>query len=61
MVGGLIFIFKKIKTYEVSKNMMIFEYEPTGNTACLLSESSGSVWFNSHFWKQFHLGGGMEI
>ena len=43
------------------KNMMIFEYEPTGNTACLLSESSGSVWFNSHFWKQFHLGGGMEI
>ena len=43
------------------KNMMIFEYEPTGNTACLLSESSGSVWFNSQFWKQFHLGGGMEI
>ena len=43
------------------KNMMIFEFEPTGNTACLLSESSGSVWFNSQFWKKFHLGGGMEI
>ena len=43
------------------KNMMIFEYEPTGNTACLLSESSGSVWFNSQFWKKFHIGGGMEI
>ena len=43
------------------KNMMIFEFEPTGNTACLLSESSGSVWFNSEFWKKFHIGGGMEI
>ena len=32
---------------------MIFEFEPTGNTACLLSESSGSVQFNSKFWKQF--------
>ena len=41
--------------------MMIFEFEPTGNTACLLSESSGSVWFNSNFWKDFFIGGGMEI
>ena len=41
--------------------MMIFEFEPTGNTACLLSESSGSVWFNSQFWKKFHIGGGMEV
>ena len=42
------------------KNMMIFEFEPTGNTACILSESSGSVWFNSQFLSQFSINRGME-
>ena len=32
---------------------MIFEYEPTGNTACLLSESSGSVCLTVNFGNSF--------
>tara|TARA_E500000178_G_C16722207_1_gene617711 strand:+ start:346 stop:666 length:321 start_codon:yes stop_codon:yes gene_type:complete len=43
------------------KRMKIFEFEPTGNTACLLSENNGSVQFNSKFWNDFFLGKGMDI
>ena len=43
------------------KRMKIFEFEPTGNTACLLSEDNGNVQFNSNFWNDFFLGKGMDI
>ena len=44
------------------KSMKIFEYEPTGNIACLIAEDNGNVWFNKNFWNNFHLkGGGRSI
>ena len=47
--------FKKMNTYHFRvKRMKIFEFEPTGNTACLLSEDNGNVHgstviFGKHF------------
>ena len=42
------------------KRMKIFEFELTGNTACLLSEDNG-MQFNQNFWNDFFLGKGMDI
>ena len=43
------------------ESMMIFEFEPSGNTACLLSKSGSSVWFNQSFWNNFFLSKGYDI
>ena len=43
------------------KSMKIFEFEPTGNIACLVAEDNGNVWFNKNFWNNFYLGRGENV